>query len=109
MRTPTPLVDPSRDEAPMNVQPNVPPESSRGHQEAWSQTGDGIRFPTPPFNVTVSPIGDQPMTTNAEILRVTAPRDEIHWLALSFGLASYSPGGFASLPTPLTRDAEKNT
>jgi len=36
------------------------------------QTGDGAKFPTPPFNVTVWPVGDQPLTTNAEIVRVTA-------------------------------------
>lgn len=36
------------------------------------QTGDGTKFPIPPFNVTVWPVGDQPLTTNAEILRVTA-------------------------------------
>jgi hypothetical protein len=36
------------------------------------QTGDGAKFPTPPFNVTVWPAGAQPLTTNAEIVRVTA-------------------------------------
>ena len=34
--------------------------------------GDGAKFPTPPFNVTVWPTADQPLTTNAEIVRVTA-------------------------------------
>jgi len=36
------------------------------------QAGDGAKFPPPPFNVTVWPVGDQPLTTNAEIVRVTA-------------------------------------
>jgi hypothetical protein len=34
--------------------------------------GDGTLFPTPPFNVTVCPADEFPLTTNAEILRVTA-------------------------------------
>jgi len=34
--------------------------------------GDGAKFPTPPFNVTVWPIGVIPLTTNAEIARCTA-------------------------------------
>jgi hypothetical protein len=36
------------------------------------QTGDAAKFPTPPFNATIWPYGDQPLTTNAEIVRVTA-------------------------------------
>src|SRR5437773_1119949 len=36
------------------------------------QTGDGAKFPTPPFNATVWAVGDQPSTANAEIVRVTA-------------------------------------
>ena len=35
------------------------------------QSGDGAKFPATPFNVTVWPAGQQPSTTNAEILRVT--------------------------------------
>jgi hypothetical protein len=34
------------------------------------QTGDGAKFPTPPFNATVWPAGVQPISTNAEIVRV---------------------------------------
>jgi len=34
--------------------------------------GDGVKFPTPPFNVTIWPIGVIPLTTNAEIARCTA-------------------------------------
>lgn len=34
--------------------------------------GQGALFPTPPFNATVWPVGVQPLTTNAEIVRVTA-------------------------------------
>lgn len=33
--------------------------------------GTGTRFPTPPFNVVVWPTGVQPLSANAEILRVT--------------------------------------
>ncbi|MBI4092239.1 MAG: hypothetical protein HY427_03485 [Candidatus Levybacteria bacterium] len=36
------------------------------------QSGDGTKFPTVPFNATVWPTGVQPLTTNAEIVRVTA-------------------------------------
>jgi len=32
---------------------------------------DGVKFPTPPFNCTVWATGAQPLTTNAEIIRVT--------------------------------------
>lgn len=34
--------------------------------------GQGALFPTVPFNGTVWPTGAQPLTTNAEIVRVTA-------------------------------------
>lgn len=33
--------------------------------------GQGALFPTPPFNVTVWPTGTMPLSTNAEIVRVT--------------------------------------
>jgi hypothetical protein len=33
--------------------------------------GDGAKFPTPPFNVTIWPFGMQPLTTNAEVARCT--------------------------------------
>jgi hypothetical protein len=36
------------------------------------QTGDGSKFPTPPFNATVWPANKQPLSSNAEIVRVTA-------------------------------------
>lgn len=36
------------------------------------QTGDGAKFPTAPFNATVWPSGSQPLSSNAEIVRVTA-------------------------------------
>jgi len=35
------------------------------------QPGDGAKFPTPPFNVTVWPNNVQPIQSNAEIARVT--------------------------------------
>lgn len=34
--------------------------------------GDGTKFPTPPFNATIWPASEQPTSTNAEIVRVTA-------------------------------------
>jgi hypothetical protein len=34
-------------------------------------SGDGVLFPTPPFNATVWPAASQPLVTNAEIVRVT--------------------------------------
>src|SRR3990172_4035035 len=36
------------------------------------QSGDGTKFPAVSFNATVWPTGVQPLTTNAEIVRVTA-------------------------------------
>lgn len=36
------------------------------------QSGEGALFPTPPFNVTVWPAGTIPLSSNAEIVRVTA-------------------------------------
>jgi hypothetical protein len=35
-------------------------------------SGDGSKFPTPPFNATVWPTATNPLTTNAEIIRCTA-------------------------------------
>lgn len=34
--------------------------------------GQGVLFPTPPFNATVWPTGTQPLSTNSEIVRVTS-------------------------------------
>ena len=34
-------------------------------------TGEGSLFPTPPFNATIWPTGEQPTSENAEIVRVT--------------------------------------
>lgn len=34
--------------------------------------GDGAKFPAVPFNATIWPTALQPLTTNAEIVRVTA-------------------------------------
>lgn len=36
------------------------------------QSGDGAKFPSVPFNATVWPANQQPISTNAEIVRVTA-------------------------------------
>ncbi len=36
------------------------------------QSGNGALFPTPPFNATIWPAGEQPTSTNAEIVCVTA-------------------------------------
>jgi len=35
-------------------------------------TGDGVKFPAVPFNITIWPTGTNPLTTNAEIATVTA-------------------------------------
>lgn len=35
------------------------------------QSGDGTKFPSPPFNATIWPSTGRPLTTNAEIVRVT--------------------------------------
>lgn len=35
------------------------------------QSGDGAKFPTPPFNATIWPINAKPTVANAEIVRVT--------------------------------------
>lgn len=35
-------------------------------------TGDGTKFPTPPFNAVIWPAASQPTAANAEIVRVTA-------------------------------------
>jgi hypothetical protein len=35
-------------------------------------SGDGSKFPPPPFNATVWPVAANPLTTNAEIIRCTA-------------------------------------
>lgn len=48
--------------------PPSPPSSGTSIVVA---TGDGTKFPTPPFNIVVWPSGVQPSTTNAEIMRVT--------------------------------------
>ena len=34
--------------------------------------GQGVLFPTPPFNATIYPSSAQPLSTNSEIVRVTA-------------------------------------
>lgn len=34
-------------------------------------SGDGTKFPSPPFNVSIWPIGALPLVENAEIARVT--------------------------------------
>jgi hypothetical protein len=41
------------------------------------QTGDGAKFPIPPFNAPVWPAGVQPLTTNYEIVRVTAVAGDV--------------------------------
>ena len=35
-------------------------------------SGDGSKFPTPPFNATIWPVSTNPTTANAEVVRVTA-------------------------------------
>ncbi len=45
------------------------------------QAGDGALFPAAPFNVTVWPTGVAPLTSNAEILRVTAKSTDTFTIA----------------------------
>jgi hypothetical protein len=45
--------------------------------------GEGARFPVPPFNVTIWPIGVLPIPTNAEIVRVTAISTDTFTIARS--------------------------
>lgn len=40
-------------------------------------TGDGTKFPTPPFNCTAWPASTQPSTANAEEIRVTAVAGDV--------------------------------
>lgn len=35
------------------------------------ESGDGVLFPAVPFNATIWPAGEQPLASNAEIVRVT--------------------------------------
>lgn len=35
------------------------------------QSGDGAKFPTPPFNATIWPTGARPIASNSEVVRVT--------------------------------------
>lgn len=48
------------------------PVPSRYGQSLVVASGEGTLFPTPPFNATVWPVDEQPTSTNAEIVRVTA-------------------------------------
>jgi hypothetical protein len=50
---------------------NAAPSPASSGTSLTVQTGDGAKFPTPPFNATVWPVGVAPLTTNAEIVRVT--------------------------------------
>jgi hypothetical protein len=45
------------------------------------QSGDGAKFPAVPFNATVWPAGAQPISTNAEIVRVTTVATDTFTLA----------------------------
>jgi hypothetical protein len=50
----------------------TPPSPGASGTSLVVQAGDGVKFPTPPFNVTIWPIGQIPLATNAEIARCTA-------------------------------------
>lgn len=50
------------------------------------QTGQGSIFPTAPFNATVWPVGIAPLTSNAEIIRVTAKAGDV------FTIVRQAPG-----------------
>src|SRR5215831_18156463 len=50
----------------------TPPSPGVSGTSLVVQSGDGAKFPAPPFNVTIWPVGVNPLTTNAEIARCTA-------------------------------------
>jgi hypothetical protein len=45
------------------------------------QSGDGAKFPTPPFNAVIWPAGQQPTTSNSEIVRVTGKSTDTFTIA----------------------------
>lgn len=49
----------------------TPPSPAASGTSLVVQVGHGARYPTPPFNATVSPIGEMPTPLNTEIVRVT--------------------------------------
>jgi hypothetical protein len=51
---------------------STPPSPASSGTSLAVATGDVAKFPAPPFNATVWPAGTQPLSTNAEIVRVTA-------------------------------------
>lgn len=50
----------------------TPPAPASSGTSLVVQSGDGAKFPTVPFDVVVWPSGVNPLTTNAEVVRVTA-------------------------------------
>lgn len=50
----------------------TPPTPAASGTSVVVQAGDGAKFPTPPFNVTIWPVGSMPVVSNAEIARCTA-------------------------------------
>ncbi len=55
----------------------VAPSPAASGTSLTVQDGTGRLFPTPPFNATVWPTGAQPISTNAEIIRVTSLIDGV--------------------------------
>lgn len=53
--------------------------------------GTGTVYPTPPFDATIWPSGAQPLTTNAEIVRVTGIATDT--LTFTRGPQTADPGG----------------
>lgn len=49
----------------------TPPSPATTDTSLTVTAGQGVRFPTPPFNATIWPAGAAPDPTNAEIVRVT--------------------------------------
>lgn len=54
-------------------------------------TGEGVRFPVPPFNATVWPVGVPPLDSNAEIVRITAILGDTFTILRSQELTSAKP------------------
>ena len=67
-------------------------------------TGQGVRFPAPPFNATVTAAGLQPDPSNSEIIRVTGVAGDVFTIT-----RQAEPGGTARSIVATDRIAETIT
>lgn len=68
------------------------------------QSGDGAKFPPPPFNATVWPTGVQPLSSNAEIVRVIRIEDDTLILLDTNGDGVHAPQEGSSARSILVGD-----